>query len=341
MPSDIAESNYGSDKAGLVWGYVFPREQAGATIDSERAAALLAAGPANDDSFLWLHFTLANAASERWLREHVALPEAFHESLHGSTSTRVEHADDALVAVLNDVMYFDMSTVSCVSLCVQRQVLVSARRTALRSIDRLRNSVRAGETFRSPSELLAHLLRDQADVLVQIVRDATKEVDAIEDKLMASVAGMNRAKLGALRRVLVRLRRLLAPEPAALFRLLNRPPSWLGTRDLEDFRQSAEELTLAVSEAAALVERIRLIQEEMLALVDERTNHTLFVLTVVTVLSLPLTIVPGLFGMNVGGIPFAQHGVGFWMVVALLTGWVGVGGFLVYRTYGTSVGAKD
>jgi zinc transporter len=197
--------------------------------------------------------------------------------------------------------------------------------------------VKAGETFRSPAELLAHLLRDQADVLVQIVRHATREVDAIEDKIMASVAGVNRAKLGSLRRVLVRLRHLLAPEPAALCRLLNRPPSWITARDLEDLRQSAEELAVAVSETAAPVERIRLIQEEMLALVNEHTNRTLFVLTVVTVLSLPLTIVPGLFGMNVGGIPFSQHHIGFWLVVGLLTVWVGVGGFLVFRTHGRSV----
>ena len=32
--------------------------------------------------------------------------------------------------------------------------------------------------------------------------------------------------------MLVRLQRLLAPEPAALFRLLNRPPSWIADADV-------------------------------------------------------------------------------------------------------------
>src|SRR5262245_12646590 len=333
MLSEVTESNYGSDKTGLVWGYVFTPEQAANPINCDAAAEFLATETAEVESFLWLHFNLANAASERWLRENFALPDPFFESLHDSTSTRVEHMDAVLVAVLNDVAYPDVSNRSCVSVCANRHMLVSARTTALRSLDRLRASVRAGAMFRSPSELLAHLLRDQADVLVQIVREVTQEVDDIEDTLMTSVAASNRAKLGSWRRLLVRLRRLIAPEPAALFRLLNRPPSWLSTRDLEDLRQSAEELSVAVSDAAALVERIRVIQEEMLALVNEHTNRTLFVLTVVTVLSLPLTIVPGLFGMNVGGIPFAQHAVGFWIVVGLLAIWVGVGGFLVFRTH--------
>ncbi len=331
---DITETIYGSDKAGLVYGYVFDPGQPGRLLDSAEAAQFLSVeAPVAGVSFVWLHFNVANAASERWLRDHLSAPEAFLESLHDATSTRVEQDGEALVAVLNDVRFFahDVSNVSAVSLWVDRRALVSARVTALRSVDRLREAVRAGEIFRSPAELLAHLLRDQGDVLVQIVRDTTKDVDAIEDRLIAEQEAFSRAKLGSLRRVLVRLRRLLAPEPAALFRLLNRPPTWISSDDLGDLRQSAEELSVAVADAAALAERIRLIQEEMVALVNEQTNRTLFVLTVVTVLALPLTIIPGLFGMNIGGIPLREHDGGFWIVIVLLVVFVSLGGALVFR----------
>ena len=56
----------------------------------------------------------------------------------------------------------------------------------------------------------------------------------------------------------------------------------------------------------------------MAAFVNEQTNRTLFVLTVVTVLALPINLVAGLFGMNVGGIPLAQHPYGFFLVVSPL-----------------------
>ena len=197
--------------------------------------------------------------------------------------------------------------------------MVSARAKALRSIDRLREEVRRGETFRSPAELLAHLLRDQAVVMVEIVRDSTTRVNGVEDGLLANRVGSSRARLGALRRVLVRLQRLLAPEPAALFRLLSRPPSWLSEQDVQDLRQAAEEFSAAVADSAALVERVKMLQEELAALLNERTNRTLFVLTVVTVLALPFNVIGGLFGMNVGGIPFADHTSGFWIVVGLVT----------------------
>jgi zinc transporter len=153
---------------------------------------------------------------------------------------------------------------------------------------------------------------------MDIVRQATQRVDHIEDRLLANRISASRAELGSLRRVLVRLQRLLAPEPAALFRLLNQPAGWIATEDRQDLQRSAEEFAAAVSDAIALVERVKLVQEELVALVNEQTNRTLFVLTIVTVLALPINLVAGLFGMNVGGMPLAKHRHGFLIVVAIL-----------------------
>jgi zinc transporter len=52
--------------------------------------------------------------------------------------------------------------------------------------------------------------------------------------------------------------------------------------------------------------------------VAEANNRSLYVLTIVTVLALPINIMAGLFGMNVGGIPLAEHPYGFWVVVAII-----------------------
>jgi zinc transporter len=132
----------------------------------------------------------------------------------------------------------------------------------------------------------------------------------------------------------VRLQRLLTPEPAALFRLLNRPPAWIDADGLRDLRQSAEELAAAVADSVALVERVRLLQEELFALVNEQTNRTLFVLTVVTVLALPLTIIPGLLGMNVGGVPLREHEGGFWLVLFVLILMTVLGALWAFRNRG-------
>jgi zinc transporter len=326
-----AELAYGSDKTGLVWGYLFQAGHPPRQIECDAALQWLAttersAGtPAEPDSstFIWLHLSLSNAAAERWMRQSLQLADAFYEALHeGVGSTRLEVEGDMLVAVMHDVLFnlsFDAANISTVSVCMDPRLVVTARLRPLRSVDRLRASVKAGQTIRSSAELLAHLLHDQADVLVDIIRQSTARVDTVEDNLLANRIASSRAELSSLRRSLVRLQRLLAPEPAALFRLLNRPPAWLGEEDLGDLRQAAEEFSAAVVDAGALTERLKLLQEELAALVSEHSNRTLFILTVVTVLALPINLIAGLLGMNVGGIPFAQHPHGFTLVVSVVT----------------------
>lgn len=318
------DTSYGSDQNGLVWGYRFTPAEPAVEISSEAAATRLVSAPseAAPGEFYWLHFSLSNAASEPWLQRTLDLPDAFFDSLKNEVgATRLELEGDTLVAVLNDVLFdfsFDTSAVSSTSLVIEPRFLVSIRLRPLRSVDQLRAAVRSGLVFRSPVDLLAHLLREQAEVLVDILRRSTRRVDAIEDRLLAGRLSDSRSDLGLLRRVLVRLQRLLAPEPAALFRLLNRPPDWVQVEDLQELQQAAEEFSAAVGDAVALGERVKLLQEELAGRVNEQTNRTLFVLTMVTVIALPINLVAGLFGMNVGGIPFAGSGHGFWAIIAVL-----------------------
>ena len=54
-------------------------------------------------------------------------------------------------------------------------------------------------------------------------------------------------------------------------------------------------------------------------------------LTVMTVLALPINILAGLFGMNVGGIPLAQDENGFWIIAASILAFAGVATWWVTR----------
>jgi zinc transporter len=114
--------------------------------------------------------------------------------------------------------------------------------------------------------------------------------------------------------------------------LLGRPPRWITEDDLLDLRHSAEEFATAVADSAALVERVRLIQEELATLISEATNRSLFLLTIVTVLALPFNVVGALLGMNVGGIPFATSPAGFAVIVLFVVGLTTIAA-LVFRRW--------
>ena len=116
-----------------------------------------------------------------------------------------------------------------------------------------------------------------------------------------------------------------------LQRLLRLPPAWISEHDLEELRQATEEFSLTIRDVSELKESIKLLQEEIAAQVSEQTNQSVFTLTMVTVLALPINIVAGLLGMNVGGIPMAQSPDGFLVIVGIILVFTAFAAWYVYR----------
>jgi zinc transporter len=334
----VQTTPYGSDDHGMVYGFRLGRDGHNTPLD--HAGQLRATDfqqTAADGSFVWLHFNLANAAAEPWLRAHAGLPEDYFGALHsGSRSTRIERDGDTLFAVINDVTFnfaFEAGDVATLWVSVRPGSVVSARLHPLRSVDRLRHDVKRGLRLETSAALLEHLLRHQADELQRIARMAIDRVDEIEDAVLAGRVRQHGAELARLRRVTVRLQRLLAPEPGAFLRLLARPPAWVGTSDVQRLQQAHDEFAVVLRDVASLQERIKLLQDESAARVAEDNNRSLFVLTMVTVLALPINLTSGLMGMNVGGVPLAENPRGFWWMLALIGTLTGLLAWWAYRNW--------
>lgn len=332
--SALAPFSFTTPRDGLICGYRFVRGRPGEPIESlDHALAHLGQpDPARaDGGFVWLHMNLSHAGALPWLHAHAGLAESFFEALdEGSRSTRIERDGDALYAVMNDVTFdfkFDAADVATLWVGVQQRLVVTARRHPLRAVDRLRMAVKRGELLDSSVALLDHLLRDQADELQRIVRSTVERIDDIEDGLLSPKDSgppeRYDRELARLRRLTVRLQRLLAPEPSALARTLARPPGWISADDRQHLHRASEEFGVVLRDVAALQDRIKLMQDESAARVGAQNNRSLFTLTMVTVLALPINLVSGLFGMNVGGIPLAGNGLGFWIMVAVIASLTG------------------
>ena len=332
----VPESVFAPAQSGLICGYLFDAQGQCTALDLPQAAPWLRGDALPEGAFVWLHFNAANVSAERWLRDNLRQAEhCFEALLEGVRATRLEVVDAVLIAVMNDVV-FDFTRreslqVAPLWMQVERQRVISVRLQPLRAVDRLRLAAKNGERFPTPLSLVDHLLRDQADELIDLLRTGARKVDAIEDRLHGGRVCHGRAQLGELRRDLLRLQRLLAPEPSALFRLLSRPPAALGAQDWEGLRQSTEEFSLVLRDLGTQQERIKLLQEEIAAGINERTGYTLFVLTAVTVVALPINVIAGLFGMNVGGIPFAENKTGFWFMLAIVLLLSSVVAWLLFR----------
>lgn len=74
-----------------------------------------------------------------------------------------------------------------------------------------------------------------------------------------------------------------------------------------------------------------MLQEEITSRQMEQSNRTLCVLTIITVLALPINIVAGFLGMNVGGIPLASNHHGFILLVVIVGAFTLMAGWYAFK----------
>jgi zinc transporter len=103
--------------------------------------------------------------------------------------------------------------------------------------------------------------------------------------------------------------------------------AWLENESGLDERMGPEIDSLEEDLDAAR-ERAQIVQEELAARISEQINRNMYVLSIVAAVFLPLRLITGYLGINVGGIPgtdgrwsFALVGIGLGLI-ALLEVWL-------------------
>jgi zinc transporter len=89
---------------------------------------------------------------------------------------------------------------------------------------------------------------------------------------------------------------------------------WLDERVMGRLRETVDRVTRIAEELDEMRERSAVIQDELASRISHRMERTMYVLTVVATIMLPLGFLTGLLGINVGGIPGAETPWAFWAV---------------------------
>ncbi|RKG51069.1 hypothetical protein D7X30_36655 [Corallococcus sp. AB011P] len=122
--------------------------------------------------------------------------------------------------------------------------------------------------------------------------------------------------LRRLRRTLVEQRRFVSLVRDAILRVSLLTVKWVRAQELE-LRQMAERASGALKEMDALVERARILHEDVKSRQDARSQRILYMLTIISGVFLPLSFITGLLGVNVGGIP-GRHWRGSFLLLVLV-----------------------
>ena len=281
-------------------------------------------GAPADEGFTWLHFSLADVRVPAFIESLYQMPEAAQVALTTHESYPSITVDEGfLYGTLVDYQRdFDRITreLGFLHFAVVGRYIITTRLHPLASVDNVRFAVEKNPgKFDSPVDILEQLVIEFQRSLFGLVREITGDLNVIEDAVYGQNPLKFQKQLQDLRRTIIRLHRHLQTLLTAI-----RHASSYEEEDVpEGFDDIAARITnrleAAGHEVNALNERARLLHEEVYTSYSTETNRHLYILSVMTALLLPPTLVTGFFGMNTAGMPFEHDGSGtVWAITAIL-----------------------
>lgn len=304
---------------GLIWGFaMLPDQCIQNLVGSEHLDQALT----HADWVVWLHFNARIGQARNWIHGCERLQEPLRRFLlETDERKRIERVGEGYIGVLSDIRYdfnFDPDEIATLRFYLDRGCLISTRLQPSNAADQLRTEIRQGRYFDSTAKLLLYLFESQVAKLTETTSQVRDRLDDIEDQVLAGQTRGQHVQLGMIRRQTVRLHHHFAPEHRMLQRLCRQPPEWFEKSDRLALQEVAEEFRELINDMTETLERAKLLQEELSARVAEKTGNNLYILSIFTALLLPPSLMAGIFGMNVAGLPGLQDENAFlWIMLGM------------------------
>ena len=181
--------------------------------------------------------------------------------------------------------------------------------------------------------LLYHVLDDLFDYCFPILDKIGHKLDSIEDEMFEGRAEDVVRDLSNVKQEIISYRKIIKPERSTLRLLERHVPRYL-PEDLDlyfdDIVDAAERIWDLLDNYKEVVEGLEQTNESV---ISHRQNDVLRILTVVSVVLLPLTLISGIFGMNVD-FPGFGSAAAFWAIIGGMAGVVvAMLGFFRYKRW--------
>jgi magnesium transporter len=172
--------------------------------------------------------------------------------------------------------------------------------------------------------LLHRIVDSMVDNYRPVMEEFEKRITTLEEQAFQARESLVRQVL-KLKRDLASMRRVLIPQRDAIGRLARREFSQISDEMAYRFRDVYDHVVRLAEEAILFQDRVTGIIDVNMATVSTRLNQVMKVLTVMSTIFLPLTVLTGMWGMNIplpmlpGG-PEAQ----FWWITGIMGVIIGV-----------------
>jgi magnesium transporter len=163
-----------------------------------------------------------------------------------------------------------------------------------------------------------HAVVDEAvNAYFPILDQLDEFMDGLEEKVFAAFDQSALREIFSVKRLVLSLRRHLAPERDVFSVLTNRPSTLLTTDTQVYFRDIYDHVLRINDSLETYRELLSNTLDSYLTQVSNRLGTVTKALSVVATVSLPFVVVSGMWGMNFEHIPLSHTGHGFWTMLVL------------------------
>jgi magnesium transporter len=275
----------------------------------------------------WINIERPGAIDRAWLEEHFEFHALDYEDVASRNQRpKIDEYDDYLFIVLHFPVYdkaVGRLNAAELDMFVGPDFLITLPNRAIPPVDYLFERCEGSEEVREnlmskgPGYLLYKIVDDCFDYCFPMLRKMGNKLERIEEEIFEGRSEEVVRDISNAKQEIINFRKIIRPQRAVL-RDLERTKSRYVAEDLElyfdDINDASERIWDMLENYKEVVEALEDTNESVLA---HRVNDILRVLTSISVVVLPLTLIASVFGMNVA-VPGEQSIVAFWIVIAAM-----------------------
>lgn len=268
-----------------------------------------------EDGLLWVLVDRGSGAGRRWLDEGAGLPDIVCDALvKEEVRPRCLVMHDGILVVLRGVNLSpgeQPEDMVSLRLWVEENRVIDLRHRKLRTLSEVRDKLGAGVGPRAMGDLVLELADTMLNGMEPAVDHLEEEIDELESGLRDGHGQGIREKLSSIRRRTIRLRRYLSPQRDAFARLRVEPLPWMEEHHKQRVGEVIERLTHIIEDLDWVREHAGVAQDELASLQSEAADRNMYRLSIIAAVLLPPSLIAGLLGANVSGIPLSDSPWGF------------------------------
>jgi magnesium transporter len=285
----------------------------------------------------WVNIEGPGPLEAAWLEEHFDFHTLDREDVVSRNQRpKIDEYDDYLFIVLHFPVYdpaVGRLNAGELDLFVGRGFLISIPNQPLQPVEYLFERCRQKEELREQlfsrgsGYLLYRIVDDGFDYCFPMLRKIGNKLDAIEEEIFEGRSEEIVRDISNVKQEIINFRKIVRPQRAT-FRDLERTKARYIPDDLdiyfEDINDASERVWDMLENYKEVVEGLESTNESAIA---HRTTETFRVLTAISVIVLPLTLVASIWGMIVG-VPGEQSTTAFWVIMGFMV--LLLGGMIAY-----------